>query len=81
MYLVPCDRVLAPAEKPYATEQFIHYARNRGLYVILEGAEAEDVAALYNAGVSGLATSDVAEFIQLLTDAQLAAEEAENTTN
>ena len=78
---LPYEIVLAPAEKPYTTEQFIHYARNQGLVVILEGAEAEDVAALYNAGVSGLASGNVAEFIQLLNDAASAAEEAENTTN
>ncbi len=79
---LPYEIVIVPAENPYTTEQFIHYARNQGVYVIVEGAAAEDVAALYNAGVSGLATGNVAEFIELMNDAESAALEAlESTTN
>lgn len=78
---LPYNTVLVPAEGRYVTEQFLHYARNCGLFVFLEGASAEDAATLYARGASGLATGDVAQFIQILDDAESAAQEAESTTN
>ena len=78
---LPYAVIFADADSRFATEKFIHYARNLSLGVVLDDPEAEEIATLQGYGVNGIATGDVENYCGILSDAIDAAKAAEKNSS
>ncbi|MBQ7543239.1 MAG: hypothetical protein IJT44_13210 [Clostridia bacterium] len=66
---LPYTTIYEKTDAQFASESFIHYARNLGLAVVLTDVPASDVLQLRQYGVTAVGTNEIREAIQLINDA------------
>lgn len=69
---IPYVAVLADKDSRYASEKFIHYVRNLGLAIAIDGVSEDEILTYRSRGASALFTADVPAFNQIIKDAKKA---------
>lgn len=73
---LPYDVIYEKATGQFCSEEFIYSVRSLGMEIVLSDVDADDVLKYREYGVSAIASTEPAKFIQILRDAKTAEREA-----
>lgn len=73
---LPYVVLTADKDSRYASEKFIHYVRNCGLAIVINGVTEDEILVYRSRGASALFTADVPTFNKIIKDAKKAEQKA-----